>query len=228
MANEPSIDRFRAESPNIPGVVEARHTPKSGTFGLLAAGLLVALMVLGLAVHWASSRKRPENVKAAAPLKIDEPTQQSNPATAPAVEAHADQVIATVEEMARPWASKEFGYRDVFSGETTQALLVRLPRASATQASGYWAFAIHVAYGNCKLEYLTDLSRLRDDYGYLEAKHPMVGDPCSRSVFDPLKLSILPGNVWVRGGIVRGMDVRPPLGIEVIIKGQDIVARRME
>jgi hypothetical protein len=137
-------------------------------------------------------------------------------------------VIATVEEMAKPWASKEFGYRDVFSGETTQALLVRLPRASATQASGYWAFAIHVAYGNCKLEYLTDLSRLRDDYGYLEAKHPMVGDPCSRSIFDPLKLSILPGDVWVRGGIVQGMDVRPPLGIEVIIKGQNIIARRME
>jgi hypothetical protein len=139
-----------------------------------------------------------------------------------------DQVIATVAEMAKPWSSKEFVYRDPLSVLTREAILVRLPKGSATQASGYWAFGMNAAYGNCKLEYLTDMSRLREDYGYRQGTHPMVGDPCSRSVIDPLKLSVLPGNVWVRGGVVQGVDVRPPLEIEVVVKGQNIIANRME
>ncbi len=56
----------------------------------------------------------------------------------------------------------------------------------------------------------------------------MVGNPCSRSVFDPLKLTNLPGNVWVRGAIVQGSDLRPPIGIEVQIRGKEIQAVRME
>jgi hypothetical protein len=87
---------------------------------------------------------------------------------------------------------------------------------------------MNAAYGNCKLEYLTDLSKLDSEYGYHGAKHPMLGNPCSRTVIDPLKLSSLPGRVWVRGGIVQGSDVRPPLAIEVKIKGQNIIANRME
>jgi len=38
----------------------------------------------------------------------------------------------------------------------------------------------------------------------------------------------MPGNVWVRGGVVQGVDVRPPLEIEVVLKGQNIIANRME
>jgi hypothetical protein len=119
-------------------------------------------------------------------------------------------------------------YHDAFSVLTREAILVRLPKGSATQSSGYWAFAMIAAYGNCKLEYVTDMSRLREDYGYRQGTHPMVGDPCSRSVIDPLKLSVMPGNVWVRGGVVQGVDVRPPLEIEVVVKGQNIIANRME
>jgi hypothetical protein len=47
-------------------------------------------------------------------------------------------------------------------------------------------------------------------------------------VFDPLKLTNLPGNVWVRGAIVQGSDLRPPIGIEVQIQGKEIRAVRME
>jgi hypothetical protein len=43
----------------------------------------------------------------------------------------------------------------------------------------------------------------------------VIGNPCRRTVYDPLKLTNLPGNVWVRGGIVQGSDVRPPLAIEL-------------
>jgi hypothetical protein len=56
----------------------------------------------------------------------------------------------------------------------------------------------------------------------------MVDNPCSRTVFDPLKISDLPGSVWTRGGIVQGSDWRPPLGIEVQIRGDAILAVRME
>jgi hypothetical protein len=56
----------------------------------------------------------------------------------------------------------------------------------------------------------------------------MVGNPCSRTVFDPVKTTNLPGNVWVRGAIVQGSDLRPPLGIELQIKGKDILAIRTE
>jgi hypothetical protein len=48
---------------------------------------------------------------------------------------------------------------------------------------------------------ITDLQKLSSDYKYA-AKHPMVGDPCSRAVFDPLQMADLPGGAWARGAIV--------------------------
>ena len=107
-------------------------------------------------------------------------------------------------------------------------MLVRLPAASASQASGYWAFAKNSPYGNCQLEYITDLNKLKIDYGFRAAKHPMVGNPCSRTLFDPLKLTNLPGSVWVRGAIAQGSDLRPPLGIEIKVEGKKILAVRTE
>jgi hypothetical protein len=56
----------------------------------------------------------------------------------------------------------------------------------------------------------------------------MVGNPCSRTLYDPLKLTNLPGNVWVRGAIAQGSDLRPPLGIELKVQGKNINAVRME
>ena len=56
----------------------------------------------------------------------------------------------------------------------------------------------------------------------------MVGNPCSRTLFDPLRMTNLPGNVWVRGAIVQGSDLRPPLGVELKIQGKEIQATRTE
>jgi hypothetical protein len=56
----------------------------------------------------------------------------------------------------------------------------------------------------------------------------MVGNPCSRTVYDPLKMMNIPGSIWARGAIVQGSDVRPPLGIEVEIHDRQILAARME
>jgi hypothetical protein len=130
--------------------------------------------------------------------------------------------------MAQPWSSKQFFMRNGLTGENVPALLIRLPGSSAAQENGYWAFSLNAPYGNCQIEYVTDLDKLKTDYGFKAAKHPMVGNPCNRTLFDPLKLTNLPGNVWVRGAIVQGSDLRPPLGIELKVKGKTIQAVRME
>ena len=55
------------------------------------------------------------------------------------------------------------------------------------------------------------------------------GNPCSRTVFDPLKTTNLPGSgAWVRGSIVQGSDLRPPLSIEIKVDGKKILAVRTE
>jgi hypothetical protein len=72
-----------------------------------------------------------------------------------------------------------------------------------------------------------DLQKLSSDYKYA-AKHPMVGDPCSRAVFDPLQMADLPGGAWARGAIVRGYAFRPPLAIEIRINSDQLVAAAME
>jgi len=33
------------------------------------------------------------------------------------------------------------------------------------------------------------LAKLKSEYGFKSAKHPMVGNPCSRTVFDPLRMA---------------------------------------
>jgi hypothetical protein len=130
--------------------------------------------------------------------------------------------------MSKPWTSKSFFFVNHLTGENVPAILIRLSSGSASQVNGYWALETNVPFGNCKLEYITDLDRLINDYDFRAPKHPMVGNPCSRSVFDPLKMTEIPGNFWVRGSLVQGSDVRPPLGIELKIQGKGILAIRME
>jgi hypothetical protein len=233
MAEQNPNDRFKAEMPTIPGVAgKSRPVSRGITPVQIAAGLLVLLTVM-LAVGFAIRPRRTQAVAAAAPAQIEVPSSKTSslgpePAAADAQSLGTEQVIATTLEMSRAWSSKDFLYRNPLSDWTIPAMLVRLPVGSATQASGYWAFATNAAYGNCKLEYVTDLKRLVEEFGYRKARHPMLVNPCNRAVIDPLKLSSLPGGAWVRGEIVQGADMRPPLAIEVKIKGQKIVADRME
>src|SRR5262249_18921725 len=136
--------------------------------------------------------------------------------------------VAQVGELGKPWDSRQFMFHNGTSGENVPALLIRLPGASAAQAAGYWAFGLKEAYGRCRLDYVADLKKLRTDYGYRGANHPMVGNPCSRTVYDPLKYGAIGGNVLARGAIVQGTDLRPSLGIEVKIRGKEILAVQME
>jgi hypothetical protein len=230
MTDQPPSERFKTEMPQIPGIAGPSARPATtNPAAKLVIGLLAMLLVVFVGARWAL---RPRHV---APKLADEQPELEVPSPAPdpsTLLPHATDAnpgIANVAEMAKPWTSKDFYIKNGLTGENLPAVLIRLPIGSASQASGYWAFSINAPYGNCKLEYITDLQRLKNDYGFRAAKHPMVGNPCSRTVFDPVKTTNLPGSgVWVRGAIVQGSDLRPPLGVEINVKDKKILAVRAE
>jgi hypothetical protein len=232
MADQQQSERFKAEMPQIPGVAaEAAPRPSQGVLEnpalRLVAGLLIVLVLLFVGSRWLFHLKHTEAVAPAPPAQIEVPTPPPDPAPELPHATVANPQIATVEEMAKPWTSKEFIFVDHFSNESTPALLIRLSSGSASQPDGYWALAMTAPFGSCRLEYLGDITKVMEQYGFT-ARHPMVGDPCSRTVFDPLKMSNIPGNIWVRGSIAQGSDLRPPLGIEIKIQNKQILAVRKE
>jgi len=129
-------------------------------------------------------------------------------------------VIATTSELAKTWSSKEFYFRDPVTAKPVPAVLVRLPGGTL------WAFSLREPYGSCELEYVTNLKQLRDQYGFTAA-HPMVGDPCNKTLFDLTQYGNGPSGL-VRGEVAQGSGWRPPLAIELRTKGDEIIAARME
>jgi hypothetical protein len=231
MTDQPQANRFKADMPEIPGVAVAgadRPSIATNPTVRLVAGLVVVLVICLLGSRWLLRPKHVEEPPAAPAPQIEvaapaiDPTASMPRATAAAPE------IATVAEMAKPWTSKNFFFVNRLTGDSVPAVLIRLSSGSASQPDGYWALEMNVPFGNCQFEFVTDLDRLKSDYDFRTAKHPMVGNPCSRSVFDPLKMSEIPGDFWVRGSLAQGSDVRPPLGVELKIQGKNILAVRME
>jgi hypothetical protein len=186
------------------------------------AAVIVVVVIIGSLISRSRGNAAPQpdplpQVEIPAPDLGNLPSQASPP-----------RGIATVGDLAKPWSSAQFDFKDPLTGERIPSLLLRLPGGSASQPAGYWALSLKAPYGNCQLELVNDVGKLKSDYGFAAARHPMIGNPCSRSVFDPTKMANLPGNIWVRGAMVQGSDLRPPLGIEVKIDGKDIFAVRME
>jgi hypothetical protein len=167
--------------------------------------------------------------------KMRQPANSASTATAPVTTADAELAgpaklaanlpigpgkIATTEELADAWASKKFLYRDEVLGKTVPAMVVRLP------SGGYWGFSLIEPFGTCRMEYVTDMAQLQSKYGF-SSDHPMVADPCNHAVFDLLQWGGS-STAEVRGALVHGMGVRPPLAIEIQQHGKDISAARME
>jgi hypothetical protein len=231
MADSPTpSSRFKAEMPNIPGVASASAAARHRNPLLpLIVGMLVLGLVLFLAAHWFS--RLPKMAKSA----HAEPTPQIEVPSAPpdpnSLLPHANEnnpAIGDITNFTKPWTSMDFFIRNTITGENLPATLVRIPTGPVNSPSGYWAFSRKSAYGDCQLEYITDLDKLLKDYDYRHATHPLVGNPCSRTLYDPLKTTNLPGNIWIRGAIVQGGDIRPPLSIEIEIRGKEILATRTE
>ena len=124
--------------------------------------------------------------------------------------------------MKDPWSAKRFLFRDPLSAESLPALVVRLP------GGDYWGFSLREPFGTCELEFVTDLQKLQSEYNF-RASHPMVGDPCNHTVYDLTKYGGGSSNDdLVRGLIVQGTGIRPPMAIEIRVEGKDILAARME
>jgi len=231
MPDQPPSDRFKSEMPQIPGVSGSGSRPTAAPNPAikLVIGLLALLLVVFLGARWALRPKHVNPPPVEQQPQIEVPAPAPDPSTLLPHATDANPGIANADEMAKPWSAKEFFIRNRLNGENIPGLLIRLPGGSPSQSSGYWAFEQKAPYGNCKLEYVTDLAKLKTDYGFRAAKHPMVGNPCSRTVFDPLKNTNLPcTGAWVRGSIVQGSDLRPPLGIELQVEGKKILAIRTE
>lgn len=230
MPDQPTTDRFKPEMPHIPGLSGGpplRAPSRKPNLGALGAVVTVLLFV-AIAAHFAMRPKQLELPAATPTPQLEVPAPAPDPAAALPHTTEAQPTITTIAEMSQPWSHQDFFFQDRPTGENLPSLLLRLPTGSASQPAAYWALVMRTAYGSCHLEYITDLERLRKEYDFRTAKHPMIGDPCSRTIFDPEKMTMLPGNIWVRGAIVQGSDVRPPLGIELQIKGQNILAVRHE
>ncbi len=229
MTEDSSPSRFKADMPQIPGVPSSSSRTRSNPLLPLIAGVIVIGVVLLLAARWLG-RPRP----VAAPSHVEPTPQLEVPPPTPdpaSLLPHADPdhpVIASLAELSKPWSSADFFIRDFTTGENVPATIVRLPSSSPSAVASYWAFSRQAPYGTCQLEFIRDLDKLRTEYEYRAANHPLVGNPCSHTLYDPLKTTNLPGNIWIRGAIVQGSDVRPPIGVELKIRDKQILAIRTE
>jgi len=217
---EAEADRFAAAQPRIPGVPDAKAraeaAPRISSLpwllgaicGVLAIGVIGAFLLMARRSHSAAVAEEATPHAAPGGTSVEAPLP-----TGPGE-------IATASELSRPWAAKRFNYVNPLTKTEIPAMLVHLP------GGAYWAFSLREPYGGCMLEYVTDTKQIERDY-FFHANHPMVVDPCDRSVFDLASYNQGDAGV-VRGAIVHGPAVRPPFAIQVKVKGQKIEAVRME
>jgi arsenite oxidase small subunit len=218
-------DPFHPTTPSIPGVNHAAGVEGDAHWKapVQKTLLLVAALAAGaLSAWWALRSPRPVVTGPAA-----RPETASHTAAAAGPDRVGPVEVTTLRELAKPWSFARFVFRKPLTGETVPAMVVRLPGGRADRTASYWAFSLKRPFGRCELEYVTDLSKLASQYGY-RARHPMVGDPCTRAVYDPLRTGSIAGGAWARGEIVQGAGIRPPMAVEVRIQGDRLMATRME
>ena len=243
MPDDKKPDPFKPAQPTIPGVspggekkespappVQQQHSAPQTLphapagelpFARIAVTIAGFVIVFGGLFYWSRSySRRPmptasDEVVAAAPTVAEKPRPAEKMAVGPGP-------IGTTDELAKAWSSKRFLFRDPLAAKSVPAMVVRLPGGQL------WGFSLQEPFGDCELEYVTDLKRIASDY-HFQADHPMVVNPCSRAVYDLMRYSggALNGGI-VRGDIVAGIGVRPPMAIEMRTDGKDVVAVRTE
>lgn len=204
---------------------QLRALPPAALYG--AAGALALLLVLIVWMVVSSDEAPPPTPVTSSPAPAA--TQTALPAGSPAAEPAPDVVtlpapVATTKEMAKAWSHKKFIIRQ--SGQRIPAMVLRLP-GSAGSSAAYWGFTLQAPYGTCELELVTDLEKLAGDYGY-RAQHPMVADPCTRAVFNPLSYGSIGASTFARGEVVRGTALRPPMAVQIRVQKGEVVAVRTE
>lgn len=232
-AGPPKFNPFQPEMPHIPGVSDRSPNENQvvgnpsgpGSLRILSAAVIVAIAIsIGLAIFW-SFRLKSHSSRGASidPEIADQPPSSPAPMyPSPNVAPHdGPTLVGTVEQLAKPWSAKKFDFVKPITHENIAAIAIRLPGGEL------WAFSLKAPYGNCTLEYLTDLPAIASSYKF-KAVHPMVVNPCDSTIFDPLKLGTIDGSTWARGQVVQGSSLRPPFAIDIKVHGHSIMAEGSE
>jgi hypothetical protein len=224
-----SPHRFHTEMPNIPGL-QRHESAQPKTLSQLILMLLALAVVATIGGfgwwHLRTSFSKTHSSAGAAEAFPAAPTALAA-ARPPAPPSAGPGAIATVEEMQKPWSAKKFTFVKPDTLENVPAMVVRLPGIPGDQSGAYWAFSLAAPFGSCSLVYVTDLNDLATRFNY-SASHPMVVEPCDGTLFDPLQMGMISTGAWVRGEVQQGPGIRPPLSIRIQVKGQALVADRME
>jgi hypothetical protein len=218
VSNAPA--RPSAPEPSAPAAASAAEKSDRSSEGLpiwITLSIAGALILIIAGVWW---NRRPASQQAAATEAVDLPAAAADPPKPVEHLPIAPGEVATTDELAKPWSAKKFIFHTQLTDERSPAMVVRLP------GNAYWGFSLREPFGTCELEWITDLDKLRNEYHY-RADHPMVGDPCNHSVFD-LGTYVSVSSGLVRGQVVQGAAVRPPMAIEIEIKGKQVLAVRSE
>jgi hypothetical protein len=181
------------------------------------AAIVIVIIALGM-----YSKRRPAPVIEVPTAPIPDPTdlRPAQPAQATANLPLGPGPIATTAELSKTWSSKRFLFRAPETAEDVPAMVVKLP------GDVLLAISMRAPFGTCDLEYVTNMQRLASQY-HLTADHPMVADSCAHTVYDLMRYGSGPNGV-VRGAIVKGEGIRPPIAIEVRARGKEVVASRIE
>jgi hypothetical protein len=218
---------FKPEMPQIPGVNDP-GVPTKWKANAHALIVFVGLFVV-LVGGWALRLFHSHSESASAPIGDAVTVDPANiPARRfPPAVTRGGGAAATLNDLAKPWAAKEFTFVNPITHAEVPAMIVRLPGTPAGRSDAYWAFSLDAPYETCQLEYITDLNKLDSRYHY-RASHPMVASSCDGTVYDPLQMGATPDGAWARGEVIKGMGIRPPISIEVRVQGRSIVADRIE
>lgn len=222
-------DRFRPEMPQIPGVSSGARPSRDvlaslaglSTEQIVQIAAVVAAVILLIALIVSRAKSKPP---AAAPPAADaETTEQSAPPPAPepVIETPEANLAATEDQLSKPWAAHKFIFVNPITQDKIDAMVMRLPNG------GLWAFSLQAPFGRCELEFVADTAVLASKYSF-NAGHPMVVNPCDGTVYDPLKVGPLGASTWARGEIVQGSALRPPISIDVKVRGRSIIADGIE
>lgn len=228
------VNPFKPAQPLIPGLSSkpAVAAGKGATVADLASLLknvqlpppwviatIAIALLLGLSVAWWKHGPTPKD----ASENLQPPSSDSDSSgglpVARSVPVGPGEV-ATTQELNKPWSAKLFDFHNRLTDQTFPAVVVRLP------GGDYWGLALRAPYGDCELKYISDLNTLHDQFN-VNTEHPMVVDPCDGSVFDLARYGESP-NGLVRGEVIQGPALRPPIAIEIRVQGQKIIAVRTE
>jgi hypothetical protein len=218
---------LHADMPVIPGVVSAPPPAAMPSKAVLLGILLAAIAIVGV-VAW---RLLPVRGGKTAPDSATDADSTAQPApfvtVAPVTQAAPGPlVVAAVDELSAPWSSKAFTFVNPKTQDAVPAMVIHLPGA-ASRPNAYWAFSLNAPYQTCGLEFVTSISQLASKYSY-RASHPMVVSPCDGTIYDPLQVGSVPGGAFVRGQVVQGSGIRPPIAIDVRVEGGSLIADSIE